>query len=64
VATTQRTRKPAKPISERQRAKDEQLREELRNFDLKKFDEALEKAIDSQPQREIAHRVNQDNIKH
>ena len=37
--------KKPKPISEKQRAEDEKLREELRHFDLKKFDEALEKAI-------------------
>ncbi len=37
--------KKKKPISEKQRASDEALREELRNFDLKKFDKALVKAI-------------------
>ena len=37
--------KKKKPISETQRESDEKLREELRNFDLKKFDEALDKAI-------------------
>ncbi len=37
--------KKKKPLSEKQRASDEALREELRNFDLKKFDAALEKAI-------------------
>ncbi|MGD0288653.1 MAG: hypothetical protein ABSC63_03205 [Candidatus Binataceae bacterium] len=37
--------KKKKPISEKQRESDEKLREELRNFDLKKFDEALDKAI-------------------
>jgi hypothetical protein len=37
--------KKTKPISEKQRESDEKLREELRNFDLKKFDTALEKAI-------------------
>jgi hypothetical protein len=31
--------------SEKQLASDEKLRDELRNFDLKKFDKALEKAI-------------------
>ena len=31
--------------SEKQRASDEKLRDELRHFDLKKFDKALEKAI-------------------
>ena len=35
-----------KPISDKQRAEeDDKLREELRNFDLKKFDKALEKAL-------------------
>jgi hypothetical protein len=37
--------KPKKPISEKQRASDEKLREQLRNFDLKVFDKALGKAI-------------------
>jgi hypothetical protein len=31
--------------SEKQRASDEKLRDELRNFDLKKFDKALGKAL-------------------
>jgi hypothetical protein len=34
-----------KPITEKQRAEDDKLREELRNFDVKKFDKALDKAI-------------------
>lgn len=34
-----------KSTSEKQRESDEKLREELRHFDLKKFDKALEKAI-------------------
>jgi hypothetical protein len=38
-------RKKKKPISEKQRESDEKLREELRNFDLKKFDKALDEAI-------------------
>jgi hypothetical protein len=38
-------KKPKKPVSEKQRASDEKLRAELRNFDLKKFDKALEKAV-------------------
>jgi hypothetical protein len=41
--------KKKKPISEKQRQSDEKLREELRNFDLNKFDKALDKAI--QPQK-------------
>ena len=39
--------KKKKPISEKQRESDEKLREQLRNFDLKKFDEVLDKAIDA-----------------
>jgi hypothetical protein len=39
--------KPKKPISEKQRADGEKLREELRRFDLEKFDRALERAIRS-----------------
>jgi hypothetical protein len=31
--------------SEKQRASDEKLRDELRHFDLKKFDRALEKVL-------------------
>ena len=42
---TRKSKKPAKPISEKQRAKDNELREQLRHFDLKKFDTLLEKAI-------------------
>jgi hypothetical protein len=37
--------KKKKPISAKQRESDEKLREELRNFDLKKFDKALDKAV-------------------
>jgi hypothetical protein len=37
--------KKKKPLSEKQRESDEKLRQELRNFDLKKFDEVLDKAI-------------------
>jgi hypothetical protein len=37
--------KKKKPLSEKQRESDEKLRDELRNFDLRKFDEALDKAI-------------------
>jgi hypothetical protein len=47
VATTQRTTRKKYVPSEKQRAEDEKLREELRNFDLKKFDKVLEKAIKS-----------------
>lgn len=41
------TIKAKKPISEKQRVEDDKLHEELRNFDLKNFDKALEKAIKS-----------------
>jgi hypothetical protein len=37
--------KKKKPLSEKQRASDEKLREELRNFNLKKFDKVLGKAV-------------------
>jgi len=37
--------KPKKPLSAKQAASDEALREELRKFDVKKFDKALEKAV-------------------
>jgi hypothetical protein len=37
--------KPKKPLSEKQRESDEKLREELRNFDIKKFDKLFDKAI-------------------
>jgi hypothetical protein len=43
--------KPKKPISDKLRAEDEKLRDELRNFDLKKFEKLLEKAIKSPTQR-------------
>jgi hypothetical protein len=44
VATKQRGKRH-KPISEKQRAEDDKLREQIRFIDLKKFDKALEKAI-------------------
>jgi hypothetical protein len=37
--------KTKKPISEKQRESDEKLRDELRKFDVKRFDKVLEKAI-------------------
>jgi hypothetical protein len=37
--------KKSMPLSEKQAVSDEALREELRKFDVKKFDKALEKAI-------------------
>jgi len=40
-------RKKPKPVTEKQRASDEELREKLRNADLKTFDKALGKAIKS-----------------
>jgi len=48
VATKKRGQKH-KPISEKQRAEDDKLREKIRHIDLKKFDEALTKAL--KPQR-------------
>jgi hypothetical protein len=35
--------------SAKQLASDEKLRDELRNFDLKKFDKAMEKALKQHP---------------
>jgi hypothetical protein len=40
-----KTSKKKKPLSAKLRAGDEKLRDELRHFDLKKFDKALAKAI-------------------
>jgi hypothetical protein len=37
--------KKSKPLSEKQRASDDELRKELENFDVKKFGKLLEKAI-------------------
>jgi hypothetical protein len=37
--------KKKRPLTEKQRASDDALRAELKNFDLKKFDKALEKAV-------------------
>jgi hypothetical protein len=45
VATIRRSKGKRFVPSEKQRAEDEKLREELRNFDLKKFDKVLGKAI-------------------
>jgi hypothetical protein len=45
VPTTRRTRQAKKPISDKQRAADESLKEELKHFDVNKFDQLLEKAI-------------------
>jgi hypothetical protein len=45
--------KKKKPLSEKQRESDEKLREELRNFDLRTFDKALDKAI--KPKNEAAN---------
>jgi hypothetical protein len=42
---TKKQSKPKKQISEKQRESDNALREELKNFDLKKFDRALDAAI-------------------
>jgi hypothetical protein len=38
-------KRPAKPLTEKQRVADEQLREALRKADLKTFDRALSRAI-------------------
>jgi len=40
-----RSKKKPKPLSEKQRASDEALREELRHFDVKKFGKLLQKAV-------------------
>jgi hypothetical protein len=40
-------KKTIKPISDKQRAADDELREVLRNADLKKFGEALKKVVQS-----------------
>jgi hypothetical protein len=45
--------KKKKPVSEKQRESDEKLREELRNFDLNKFHDALDKAI--KPKKEATN---------
>jgi hypothetical protein len=52
VASIKRNGRPARAKkkyvpSEKQRAADEKLRDELRHFDLKKFDKVLEKALKS-----------------
>jgi hypothetical protein len=50
VASTKRSGRPARKKyvpSEKQLASDEKLRDELRHFDLKKFDQALVKALRS-----------------
>jgi hypothetical protein len=39
--------KKRKPVGEKTRAEDEKLRQELRHFDLKKFDRLLGKAVAS-----------------
>jgi hypothetical protein len=40
-----RSRKPVKPITEKLRSADNELREQLRHIDLEKFDKLLEKAV-------------------
>ncbi len=42
---TRKQSKPKKPLSEKQQTSDEALREELRNFDVKKFGKILAKAV-------------------
>jgi len=49
VPTKRRAAKKRRPISAKTRAADDALRDELRRFDLKKFDKALGKAIKPQP---------------
>jgi hypothetical protein len=44
--------KPKKPISDKLRAEDEKLREELRNFDIKRFGPLLKKAISPAKRRD------------
>jgi hypothetical protein len=51
VPTKRRAAKKRKPISAKTRAGDDALRDELRRFDLKQFDKALEKAIRSEGTR-------------
>jgi len=45
VASTKHTARKKYVPSEKQRASDAKLRDELRHFDLNKFDKALEKAL-------------------
>jgi len=47
VATRKGTARKKYVPSAKQLASDEKLRDELRHFDLKKFDKALEKALKS-----------------
>ncbi|HUO04725.1 MAG TPA: hypothetical protein VMU16_05960 [Candidatus Binataceae bacterium] len=52
MVSTKRTGRAARKKyvpSEKQRAEDEKLREQLRHFDLKKFDKALTRAIGTKP---------------
>ena len=44
-----KSKKPAKPISEKQRAADDELRAELRNVDMEKFKGLLRKAVAPSP---------------
>jgi hypothetical protein len=44
VVTKKRGQKH-KPISEKQRAEDDELRERIRHIDMKKFDDLLAKAV-------------------
>ena len=47
MPTKRRAAKPRKPISAKTRTADDALRDELKRFDLRKFDKALAKAIKS-----------------
>jgi len=49
---TKKPSKQKKPLSEKQRKSDEELRDALKRFDLKKFDKALGRAI--APKKETA----------
>jgi hypothetical protein len=55
VASIQRTRKPARPISEKTRAEDARLRKHLENLseaDTKRFDQVLNNVIKPTPKRD------------
>jgi hypothetical protein len=45
---TKKQSKPKKPITEKQRKSDDELRERLKSFDIKVLDRFLEKAVKPQ----------------
>jgi hypothetical protein len=47
MCVTKKQSKPKKPLSEKQRASDDALREELRHADMKKFDKLMERTLSS-----------------